>query len=278
VGYVSFLVDTRREQQAIEARAGAVFARIVCGVDGTPEGLEAVRQARRIAAADSRLLIVSVSETHLAVRTGMDAARWAENLRTEAQAALDEAGALAGDARELLVHGRAAETLLHAAADHAATLLAIGSHEHSRTAGALIGSVATRVAHDAPCSVLIARAPDDGERFPRSIVVGVDGSSASFVAAAIARELGERLGSTISYLAARGGTTAGIANERLAEAGIELAYTDAKPVAALVEASRDNDLLVVGSRGLTGLRALGSVSERVAHHAICSLFIVRSAN
>ena len=35
------------------------------------------------------------------------------------------------------------------------------------------------------------------------------------------------------------------------------------PVEALVNASTESDLVVVGSRGLHGLRALGSVSERV---------------
>ena len=44
---------------------------------------------------------------------------------------------------------------------------------------------------------------------------------------------------------------------------------------ALVGASHDADLVVVGSRGLQGLRALGSVSERVAHQASCSVLIVR---
>ena len=34
-------------------------------------------------------------------------------------------------------------------------------------------------------------------------------------------------------------------------------------------------LVVVGSRGLGGVRALGSVSERVAHRAPCSVLIVR---
>jgi nucleotide-binding universal stress UspA family protein len=33
----------------------------------------------------------------------------------------------------------------------------------------------------------------------------------------------------------------------------------------------------VGSRGLHGLRALGSVSERVAHDASCSVLVVRTA-
>ena len=49
------------------------------------------------------------------------------------------------------------------------------------------------------------------------------------------------------------------------------------PVVALVEAARDADLLVVGSRGLHGLKALGSVSERVAHDAACSVLVVRIA-
>ena len=40
-------------------------------------------------------------------------------------------------------------------------------------------------------------------------------------------------------------------------------------------AAADGDLLVVGSRRLHGMKALGSVSERVAHRAPCSTLIVR---
>ena len=49
-----------------------------------------------------------------------------------------------------------------------------------------------------------------------------------------------------------------------------------EPVAALTAASAAADLLVVGSRGMHGIRALGSVSERVAHRAECSTLIVRA--
>ncbi len=49
------------------------------------------------------------------------------------------------------------------------------------------------------------------------------------------------------------------------------------PVAALVEASRDADMLVVGSRGLHGLKALGSVSERIARDASCTVLFARIA-
>jgi nucleotide-binding universal stress UspA family protein len=46
---------------------------------------------------------------------------------------------------------------------------------------------------------------------------------------------------------------------------------------ALVAASEGADLLVVASRGLTGLRelVLGSVSNECAHHALCPVVIVR---
>jgi nucleotide-binding universal stress UspA family protein len=48
-----------------------------------------------------------------------------------------------------------------------------------------------------------------------------------------------------------------------------------EPVQALVSAAADADLVVVGSRGLHGLKAIGSVSERVAHEARCSTLVVR---
>ena len=49
----------------------------------------------------------------------------------------------------------------------------------------------------------------------------------------------------------------------------------AAPVTALCDAASNADLVVLGSRGLRGLRTLGSVSERVAHKATCSVLTVR---
>jgi nucleotide-binding universal stress UspA family protein len=48
------------------------------------------------------------------------------------------------------------------------------------------------------------------------------------------------------------------------------------PDAALVDCSRDADLLVVGARGLEGFRSLlvGSVSEHCAHHAHCPVAVI----
>ena len=60
---------------------------------------------------------------------------------------------------------------------------------------------------------------------------------------------------------------------------IELQAIQGAPAGVLVEASRDADLLVVGSRGHGGFVGLllGSVSQQCAHHAECPVVIVHAA-
>jgi nucleotide-binding universal stress UspA family protein len=51
-----------------------------------------------------------------------------------------------------------------------------------------------------------------------------------------------------------------------------------RPVPAICSCAEWNraSLIVIGARGVTGVRALGSVSERVAHAAACSVLVARS--
>ena len=58
--------------------------------------------------------------------------------------------------------------------------------------------------------------------------------------------------------------------------GIESHVVAGAPAHALLDAAKDADVLVVGSRGLGGFTGLllGSVSQQVAHHATCPVVIV----
>ena len=57
---------------------------------------------------------------------------------------------------------------------------------------------------------------------------------------------------------------------------ITVSVSEGDPAEELVKASRDADLLVVGSRGSGGFAKLlmGSVSSQVTHHAACPVVIV----
>jgi nucleotide-binding universal stress UspA family protein len=255
-----------------------LFDRVLCGVDGSAPGLVAARQAARLAAPDGELTLVAVEEPSLGIERRWHPSTVLAELEAEARAAL-ERGRVATEgiheAGGVLAEGHAADVLLAKARELDATLLAVGSHGHSRVAGIAFGSVATLALHESPCCVLVARGREDDREWPRSIVVGLDGSPASAAALAAARELADRLGATLRPIAAAGDRRLDLDAVRALAPDVEV--DESGPVDALAIASEDADLVVVGSRGLHGIRALGSVSERVGHEARCSVLVVRGA-
>ena len=249
-----------------------VFDRILVGFDGSPASERALAVAIALRADHGSILALTVAETYFAMHAGMDAPAWDAKLREqaeEARAAAERQLADVARSRADVRKGYAAPTLLRCVDTMGADLLAVGSHGHSRVAGILLGSVATRIVHDARCSVLVARGSRPLSYFPRSIVVGVDTSPTSVEACAIAEALGASSGAHVRHLTATGG-------KPLPDDAALLAELDTRqPVAALVDASKEVDLVVVGSRGVHGVAALGSVAERVAHEAACPVLIVR---
>jgi nucleotide-binding universal stress UspA family protein len=240
-----------------------VFDRVVCGVDLGSAGRVAAAQAAQVVAPEGSLLLVSatVGEVVSAAspaglgysvgRREIDAAtraRYADALMNARAEALTHFRG----ARILRLEGDPLNCLLGSLEQEHATLAVVGSHGTDRMLGILLGSVATHVVHKASCSVLVARS-DWPEGAPRRVIVGDDGSLRSVGALGAAHDLANRLGSSLEEL------------------------TDPHPVQALVAAAGPDDLVVVGSRGLHGPRALGSVSERVAHQAPCSVLVVRPA-
>jgi nucleotide-binding universal stress UspA family protein len=121
------------------------------------------------------------------------------------------------------------------------------------------------------CSVLLARPPREGVWEPRKIVVGLDNSSYALAALRAADELAERFDSSVEVVSATGGKPV---ERQDPWADRVQSWDAAHPVHALVERSRAVDLVVVGSRGVHGVRAIGSVSERVAHQAHCTALVV----
>ena len=132
------------------------------------------------------------------------------------------------------------------------------------------------------------------------VVVGVDGSSSGLRtvawAAARAREMEAVLQILVAWLpptpmipalvdghkdgSARAHEYAQraeqVASEVAPEVAIETEVIELPPIQALMDASRNADLLVVGRRGLGGLRGLllGSVSQHCAEHAYCPVVII----
>jgi nucleotide-binding universal stress UspA family protein len=255
---------------------GTVFDRVVCGVDASDAGTEAARQATRVTEPEGSLTLVTVDDPSIAVHAGWRMAAIAEELAIEARDAVGKGRAAAETLHPVatrLLEGNPLHCLLAEIERQNATLVVVGSHGYRRATGIALGSVATHLLHESPCSVLIARAPRDPARWPRSIVVGVDGSLESAAAADVARGLGERFGASVRFVAAKHGHVDLEAARAIAPELEELA---AHPLDELHVLSELADLVVVGSRGLKGVRALGSVSERTAHDARCSVLVVRT--
>jgi nucleotide-binding universal stress UspA family protein len=194
----------------------------------------------------------------------------------------------------------------HAIADRAkaigADLVVVGTHGHTGLKHVLLGSVAERTVEYAPCSVWTVKGSAGAS--PRTVVVGTDFSPSAGGAVAAAAEWARSFGARLHLVhalqvpmpliapyevAIPEGIIEGARREAERQlkdvakglAGVsvttELASTPAH--AALVDAAKrlPAELIVTGSRGLTGLKhaLLGSVAERTLRYAPCSVLTVR---
>ncbi len=252
----------------------SVFARILIGVDGSKQSFAACRQAARLAEPETALEAATVTLFPPATAAALGVADLADRLEQDAGSVLLEAERILGPHGELRrLDGLTVEALLDEAKRTQATLLAIGAPERPRLEEIVLGGVGGELLHRASCAVLLARHVPDVAGFPRSIVVGIDGSDEADRAYEVAQRLASRRQSTVRNIVALGGKHLDVDRIQSHHPGIEV--VDEDPLPALLEASSCADLLVVGSRGLHGLKALGSVSERVAHEAACSVLVTR---
>ncbi|MGH2579716.1 MAG: universal stress protein [Actinomycetota bacterium] len=267
-----------------------VFDRILGGTDGSQRAEEAVGRVAQLA---------SVTGAALDLVFVIDTSRPHDESEPKAEAVLHRAEAIAArsvPANTKVVAGDPAEALLEEAADHAVDLICVGPDAGLLGGRVRVGRVAAHVLRHAPCSVLVGR--EAGSTFPGSILCGVDGSDSSIETAGLAARIAVAAGAELRLQhvvpvfegderewtldddepdpteiesAAQVARAAGARPIRERALG--------RPEYAILEAAgrERSDLVVVGSRGLSGVARvlLGSVSEYVATHAPCSVLMVR---
>jgi nucleotide-binding universal stress UspA family protein len=118
------------------------------------------------------------------------------------------------------------------------------------------------------------------------ILVGTDGSPTAAKAVERAVDVARATGAVLTIACAGDAPRATEIVEaeaaRHADAGIELAteVLDGDPATALLDRAEFGqfDLLVVGNKGMTGMARfmVGSVPNKVSHHAPCSILIART--
>lgn len=282
---------------------------IVVGIDGSTNSDAALEWA--VAEASSRGVPLHVFSAGVYQGEGpkavYDDAAVDAQIAREALAAADERLAAArsrilDSAPGLVVSvesglDRAADTLV--ALSERAHLVVVGRSGHGPVVGAVLGSVASRLVTHAQCPVVVVHESTIAITGKRGVTVGVDGSALSELALAHAFEQASVRGVGLHvvhawWTRATVGQTPDtqrdqIAQERLTLSEAMVGWAEQYPdvevkvsmpvgpaVLALTEAAHDAELLVVGSRGRGGIRALvlGSVSRGVLKHAACTVVVV----
>jgi nucleotide-binding universal stress UspA family protein len=182
------MLDVLLAESTLRSDPAAWPGTVVCGVDGFPAGVEAVRQAAALADAHSRLELVTVTPARghplflplpAAARTALAAA---ERLATSLGA---------HPSTHVVSAASPAEGLARAAAD--ADLLVVGSHDIETTRGTSLGRVAKPLLSTARCSILIARRPPDRPLFDVIDLAAGSSPLTTLIAAHLAAEHGSEL-------------------------------------------------------------------------------------
>ena len=291
---------------------------VVAGYDDSAESAAAVRWAAAEAVRfGAPLEVVHVWGFAGAPHGGAGSSRLGEQVLAAVQAVADAGADLAResapgvDVSAVVRHGSVAEVLVDLSRE--ALLVVVGRRGSGRVAGGLLGSVAHAVLHLAHCPVVVVPAADAGSTpvvGSDEVVVGFDGSAGAYQALDAAAAAARVRGGGVRVLTAWSSATetrsmtywavaypdespGEVALERAeraqaearewwqarhADIPVEWELPVGLPVDALVKASSDAGLVVVGARGRGGLASLllGSVSRAVVHGAHGPVEVTRS--
>lgn len=277
-----------------------MFENAIVGVDGRPNGRDAIALATRLLAENGKLTLANVHGGRLhPLHASMPERATEEQERSHELLERERSGAevqaeLVSYAASSPGHG------LHELAEQTrADLLVVGSCGRGAAGRVLLGDDTRASLNGAPCAVAVAARGYSEHPLPiATIGVGYDGSPESEVALAAARELAARHRAIVRALqvvsipgyafAGYGAPALGedieqilaTANERMQA----LDAVDGRAVygltsEALAEFGEEVQLLVVGSRGYGPMKRLiiGSTSDYLQRHARCSLLVLPRA-
>lgn len=260
------------------------YRKMVVGTDGSPTATAARDAALRLAKKfRAELLILCAYDPPRMNR------RVAEDvIRRSLDAASRQKVAAAGE----IAQADPAEMIIDAAQQENADLIVVGNKGMGQATRFRLGSVPDRVAHYAPCDLLIV----DTTRSDRSrradlgykkLLAGTDGSPTANEAARKAFELAMLLRSTVTLVYVGDPVVGAITLEDTARGRpegvkVEPLVAQGEPAEALVQVAEaaDIDLIVVGNKGMAGARRflLGSVPNQVAHYAPTDVLIAKTVD
>ena len=263
--------------------SAALFGNVLCAVDGKPGGFVAVEQAAALAGPQGHLTLLVVTSFRSEGEYRSPAIGPAEATRI-----LERATRIAHEAGvpstvEADPATPPAQVILDWSARH--DLLALGAPATSWLGGMFIASVGDTALGSFTTPLLVTRAtPAEGHVSDR-VLVASDGREGSDQLVELGRRLARARNADMTLLHATGHESHA-RRERVEEQGrrLELASPGtsevrverghAHDVIAATAESVGASLVVMGSRRLDGLRAIGSVSRRVVHEAHCSVLIL----
>ena len=139
-----------------------MFKMIVLAMDGSTQSIKGLTYAVGLAESCGAKLIIVHAYAHTSdLRDKEEYERLVAQRKRVGQKVLDDARAQFKNARivveENLIEGPAAEAILTVAHTRGADLIIMGTRGMGSLEGLLLGSVSTKVTHDAPCTVMVVR-------------------------------------------------------------------------------------------------------------------------
>jgi nucleotide-binding universal stress UspA family protein len=286
-----------------------MYKRVLVATGGSPWSYTAVTYAIALAAytgAELRLLTVLTSAvTSYATPDVLSSSELVlDSLERQGQELLAQAAARAVDASvpqvPILKWGNVPETIIQTAKEESCDLIVLGARSVTGFKRLMVGSTSNAVATKAEQPVLIvkqspATAPE--EPFWRRVLVATGGSPWSDVAVEHALELSRQhhLGVDILHVdstrprqrdalhlaTAEGKNILALAEAHAIAAGVtfqtRLAYGNVVETILDTARRQQSDLIILGSRGLTGWKRLmlGSISNAVAAKSSLPVLIVK---